>query len=144
MHSTDVKLLIFNYYKTISASIFFFICYFSSTAQENFITVWDMCNSGTADNDISFNITTASGSSVTYCWNSTDSNTGSGIIPADTTIATVSGLPIAQIITLSIELINLKIFTINNTSDRQPLTDITQWGALHGTVWKMRLMEEVI
>ncbi|KAF5299026.1 hypothetical protein FQR65_LT19538 [Abscondita terminalis] len=61
-----------------------------------------MNNSGTADNEISFNRkTTAPGLSVGYSWSCSDGSTGNGIIPEDSTIATISGLPQGQIITLS-------------------------------------------
>jgi len=116
--------------KRLIPLFFSFFCYFLSTAQENFITVWNMNNSGTADNEISFNITTAPGLSVGYSWSCSDGSTGNGIIPEDSTIATISGLPQGQIITLSIEPEHLKTFTINNIPDRMRLTDILQWGSV--------------
>ena len=116
--------------KRLIPLFFSFFCYFLSTAQENFITVWNMNNSGTANNEISFNITTAPGLSVGYSWSCSDGSTGNGIIPEDSTIATISGLPQGQIITLSIEPEHLKTFTINNIPDRMRLTDILQWGSV--------------
>ncbi|MDN3706356.1 BspA family leucine-rich repeat surface protein [Myroides ceti] len=95
-----------------------------------FITVWDMSKPGSSFNDqLTFGISYSA--PVAYSWTASGGSTGSG-----TTTGTITGLPAGEIITLSLDPINLKTFRMAvtaNTStplaDATRLTDVLQWGS---------------
>ncbi|WP_343624793.1 BspA family leucine-rich repeat surface protein [Flavobacterium lindanitolerans] len=104
----------------------------NTVAPENFITVWDMSKphgplgSSTA---LRFGITTLPNTPVNYSWTASNGNSGSGTIPANSTQATIIGLPANELITLSIA----PEFTAFNQIEPKRLVNISQWG---NVAWK--------
>jgi surface protein len=95
-------------------------------ASNYFITRWDLSTAGSASTQISFNVTTTG--TVNYAWQEVGGTgaTGSGTFTGST--ATITGLPVGATIDLSIDPINFRAISINNSIDRSRLTDIKQWG----------------
>ena len=116
--------------------LLFCICANIGYAQaSDFVTKWDLSKPGTAgNNSIDFYTTNAAGT-INYTWSvlSGGSGSGSGSFTAGTgATRTISGLPASAIIELRIAHTNLQRFYINNGTDKNRLTDVTQWGT---TTW---------
>jgi surface protein len=126
-----LRLLVFKL--LISALMFF--TFQLSFSQNDFISVWNLSNAGTAgNNSISFITTNALGT-INYIWQeiSPGSASGSGNFVAGTNVTrAISGLPANATIRLQILPANLQRFTINNGTDRNRLVNVLQWGT---TVW---------
>ena len=102
---------------------------FQMYAQGEFITRWNLANSGSGPNQITFNATVATGG-ANFTWESIPAGTsGSGTLAAGTSLRTISGIPTGATIRLNIEPQNLQRFFINSGGDRQRIVDIEQWGA---------------
>jgi surface protein len=103
------------------------------SAQDAFITQWNLSlHPGSGANQIRFNATIATGGAA-YTWETIPAGTsGSGTLPAGTSLCTITGIPTGSTISLHIEPQNLQRFFINNGSDRNRLVDVTQWG---GAAW---------
>ncbi len=106
----------------------------NAAAPENFITVWDMSKPhgplGTSTT-LRFGITTLPNTPVNYSWTASGGNSGSGTIPANSTQATIIGLPANQMVTLSMA----PDFTAFSQVEPRRLMNVTQWGnAAWGTM----------
>ena len=102
---------------------------FQMYAQGEFITRWNLANSGSGPNQITFNATVATGG-ANFTWETIPAGTsGSGTLAAGTSLRTISGIPTGATIRLNIEPQNLQRFFINSGGDRQRIVDIEQWGA---------------
>jgi surface protein len=103
----------------------------NAAAPENFITVWDMSKPhgplGTSTT-LRFGITTLPNTPVNYSWTASGGNSGSGTIPANSTQATIIGLPANQMVTLSMA----PDFTAFSQVEPRRLMNVTQWG---NTAW---------
>jgi len=102
----------------------------SLKAQTNFITIWDLSNTGSGSNDqITFNATIATGG-ASYSWVDINnaSNNGSGTLAAGTSARTISGITANATIRLEIAPANLERFYIDSGTDRLRLIDVEQWG----------------
>ncbi len=98
-------------------------------SNDPFITIWNLSlDAGSGANQIQFNATIATGDAA-YTWETIPAGTsGSGTLPAGTSLCTITGIPAGSTISLEIEPQNLQRFFINNGSDRNRLVDVTQWG----------------
>ncbi len=108
----------------------------SQTAADDFVTVWNLSNSGTGPNQIKFSI--QSDGEVTYTWATIPlGNSGSGVLVNG--VNTISGLPTGATIELRIQPINLNSFIAadgtqnSNSFDYKRLKEIKQWGTVQ---WK--------
>ncbi len=115
--------------KYLFALLSFLMFSMSSSAQGEFVTVWNLSNPGSGANQITFNATVATGG-ANFTWETIPSGTsGSGTLAAGTSLRTITGIPAGATIRLSIEPQNLQRFFFNNGGDRQRITDIENWGA---------------
>ncbi len=102
--------------------------YFVNAA--DFITRWDLSQTGSGSNQINF--TTATAGIVNYTWET---------IPAGTTVsgtfigtsATITGLPSGAMIRLKIQPSNFERFIMNPSADKDRLMDVEQWGSVAWT-----------
>jgi surface protein len=100
----------------------------------DFVTRWDLSKTGSAVSggltSITFN-TTNTGGSISYTWQEISPGTASGsgtFNSSSGTSRTISGLPQNATIELRIAPTNLQRFYINFGTNRDRLTDVTQWG----------------
>jgi surface protein len=94
-----------------------------------FITTWNMATAGTGNNQLVFDVGTTN--TVKYTWSASPSNTvGTGTFAG--TLATISGLPAGEVITLSIAPTNFESFILVNSADKVRLSNVNQWGT---TLW---------
>ena len=109
--------------KRILLLLLLLISSFTSVAQGEFITVWDMSKPGSGTNQLAFNISYTA--PVPYTWTASGGSTGSG-----TTTGTIPGLPAGEIITLKMGPANLKSLMLQQSANVQRLIDVSQWGAV--------------
>ena len=117
--------------KRILLLLLIFISSFTSVAQADFITVWDMSilvSQPINADKIRFNMTATA--PVAYTWTASGGGSGSG----STTTGTITGLPANEIITLRMDPAHLKTFSFStanpSTTTEARLINITQWGTV--------------
>ena len=88
---------------------------------QDFITRWDLSNSGSSTNSFEFGVGTTG--TVNYTWETIPAGTtGTGSFSGAT--ATISGLPTNAIIRLKIDTTHFNRININNNADKSRLLDI--------------------
>jgi len=111
--------------KRILLLLLLLISSFTSVAQGEFITVWDMSKPTYTGLSISFNMTATA--PVAYTWTASGGSSGSG----STTTGSITGLPANEIITLRMDPAHLKAISFSNsTTTIHRLIDVTQWGTV--------------
>jgi surface protein len=100
--------------------------------RKNFVTKWTFSSAAT---QIQFNALTLS-AGVNYFWRALPSgNSGTGTFTrfSSNGPVTLTGLTIAagDVVTLSMEPVNLRWFYMDTTPDKDKLTDVAQWGAVN-------------
>jgi surface protein len=98
-------------------------------SQTDFITTWNLANPGIVPTQLSFDVNTTG--IATYSWVAMPSGfVGTGTFTG--TNITITGLPLSNVITLSISPNNFNRININNGADKKRLTNLNQWGT---TAW---------
>jgi surface protein len=117
--------------KTMLAFLFTLFFAGNSFAQAgDFVTRWNLANTGASTTGLTFGTVTGGGS-VSYSWTEVGgSGSGSGTFSG--TSLTITGLPSGKTIELRISPSNFQRININNTGDKNRLTDVKQWGT---TAW---------
>ena len=98
---------------------------------QNFITKWNLAIPGTGANKLSFGTTT--NGSANYTWQEISPGTASGNGSWSGANLTITGLPSGAKIQLEISPENFKSISINDSANRNRLTEIVQWGNVEWT-----------
>jgi len=99
-------------------------------AQNDFITRWNLATAGSGGTQLTFGVETSG--TVGYTWQEVSPGTASGSGTFTGSTATITSLPSAAVIDLSISPTNFNRFIVNDGTDKNRLTDVRQWGT---TAW---------
>ena len=102
---------------------------FAAPGSGDFVTRWNLANSGASPTGLT--IGTVTGGSVSYSWTEVGGS-GSGSSTFSGTSLNITGLPSGKTIELRISPTNFQRIILNNTGDKMRLTDVKQWGT---TAW---------
>ncbi len=101
------------------------------TNAQNFITKWNLAIPGTGINQLSFGTTT--NGLVNYTWQEISSGNASGNGSWSGAKLTITGLPPGAMIQLEISPENFNSISINDSANRNRLTEIVKWGNVEWT-----------
>ncbi|MCC7029500.1 MAG: DUF285 domain-containing protein, partial [Chitinophagaceae bacterium] len=104
-----------------------FIFLFHVAFSQDYITRWDLSQTGAVPTSLTFGVGTAG--IVNYTWETIPAGmNGAGTFTGNT--ATISGLPAGSVIRLRISPANFNRMNIDYGSDKSRLMDIEQWGSV--------------
>jgi len=105
-----------------------YILLFTICRASDFITIWDLSNSGSTPTSITFG--TGTTGIVNYSWETIPVGTSGGGTFSGT-LATITGLPIGAKIRLKIDSANFNRFNMSTgINDRLRLLNVEQWGTI--------------
>ncbi|MBK9254901.1 MAG: BspA family leucine-rich repeat surface protein [Saprospiraceae bacterium] len=105
-------------------------CTWQKSVAQNFITRWNMANSGFSPTQLRMGTETSG--IVNYTWQEISPGTQSGSGSWSGNLLIISGLTAGSVIRLQIAPANFQRININNGTDRTRLVDVESWG---NTAW---------